>query len=204
MVMKRVSFVSAAAVSISVAVGCDGSEATYLAVTNGYPVPAANDAGEDAAPPGTFASTTIVKAWYQSTLLLDNVAPGHDSQVHLVAPGTDYVYALVAPGWSPDLDAGAPSLLIPVITSSKINIAKGDTRAVLLSDSTVRGLCQGSPRLTQDEYEVITGRIFPGDPTPAYDPAACGKTPALGADGGTDAAGAQSDAGPPPVDAAGG
>jgi hypothetical protein len=140
---------------------CDGSDATYAAVTN------------QLGPGGP----TVYKVWYRTTLFTEPVSPGNDSPVHVVAPGGGVAYALLAPGWDPD--AGPPRSVLGGVTGT-IGADKGKVVRIEIAPDKLRTACSAGGQLARDEYDVLRERIFPGEPVAPFDQA-CG-----GADAGAD------------------
>ena len=133
--------------------GCEGETATSALVQNSFQV--GPDSGN--APSGV----TVYRAWYFTTAFVDPVAPGASSDTQRTVPATDYVYAVLAPGWDPS-SATPPTTLIPVRSKGKLSVGRGDTLMIDVSDATFDGNCAGGARLSQDDADFITQRIFPG------------------------------------------
>ncbi len=149
-------------------VGCETEDPTTIVVDNDHP---AIDGGGD-------AEITVFEAWWGTSLLPDPVAPGAEGAVQRAVLGTDFAYALLAPGWTPASGA-PPSRLIPVKSSSRLTVARGDRLHVHVSDATFAGNCAAGAPLSQEDADFITQRIFPGAFAGfVYDASTCVATPA--------------------------
>jgi hypothetical protein len=188
--MRTAASLLASLLALTVGAACDGSDPTYMAVSNRL-----GDGG-----------ATIYKAWYRTTLFTEPTAPGADTPVHLVAPGAAPAYVVLAPAWDPRGDASAPGELVGIVSASPVLVKKGDTGRIAVASDVVRGVCFGAPPLSRDEYDVVRDLIFPDDTLPAYDDA-CGPggPPEAPADGGanqTRAGDSGANTNPSPGDAA--
>jgi hypothetical protein len=158
--------------------GCDTENATTVVVDNDYPsIPDGGDA---------MTEMTVFKVWWVTTLLPDAVRPGGEGQVQRTVPNTDYAYAVLAPGW----DASSrtpPSKVLAARSVGRLALARGDTLHVHVSDGTFLGNCAAGTRLSQDDADFITRRIFPAEfAGVTYDAQHCATSPAS-TDGGDDA-----------------
>jgi hypothetical protein len=172
------------------AIGCDTETPTSAVVDDAYP--AVPDGGDPT------KEITVFKAWWQTTLFLDPVAPGGESLAQRTVPETDYAYAILAPGWDPTSMA-PPTTLIPIRSNDKLSVSRGDTLHITVSDVTFTGNCAAGKSLSQADVDFITQNIFPGDfATVTYDAKTCVATPIPvdgGSDGGVVDGGAESAAG---------
>jgi hypothetical protein len=168
---------------------CQTETAASVLVRNDYPE--TSDAAE---------RVTVYKAWYSPTLFRDPIAPGASSDAERAVPTTDEAYALLAVGWDPE-SAGAPVVLMPAKSKTRLSIERGATLTIGVSDATFDGNCAAGRPLSQEDADFIITRVFPGDfATATYDAKSCKAQVAQ--DGGDRAdAGSTSD-GPPAVDAA--
>lgn len=162
--------------------GCETGGPTEATIANEFP------GGE----PAPF---TVVKVWYRSTLYLEPLAPGQESEPARVATGAEPVYALLArvpPGGN---DGGVPRL-VAARTREEIAVPVGERRRLALSPTTTLVGCGGPDGLSQADYEYLATRIFPGDAIEPFDPAGCsaarpaGDAAADGSPGSGDASGA--------------
>jgi len=168
--------------AVAALAGCATADPTTAVVDNGY---AAHDAD-----PST--DVTAYKAWWSVALFPEPVAAGQSSDPIRVVPGNDFAYALLAPGWDP-ATGSTPASLIPVQTTQRISVDRGETLHILLSDSTTIGNCASGRPLSTEEAAFIVDRIFPGDfAGVVYDPSTCVATP-IAEDAGTDARDAAGD-----------
>jgi hypothetical protein len=164
---------------------CDTETPTTAVVDDAYP---AVDGGDPA------QQIVVFKTWWQTTVFLDPVLPGAESQEQRTVPASDYAYALLAPGWDP-ASAIPPSVLIAVRSNDKLAVARGDTLHIRVSDAAFTGNCAAGKPLAQEDVDFITGSIFPGDfATVTYDAKTCVATPLpidasvdAGSEGGSDA-----------------
>ena len=145
---------------------CETPDPTKAVVENAYPVVPEGGAPAD-------ARVVVYKAWWAATLFGDPVAPGETSDEQRSVPETDFVYALLAPGWDP-ASVAPPTKLIAVKSKAKVSAPRGDTLRIVVSDGTFAGNCAAGQPLSQDDAEVITTRIFPGEfANLAYDARTC-------------------------------
>jgi hypothetical protein len=131
---------------------CNTSDPTSALLLNEYPPNATS----------STASTTVYKGWWSVALFPDPVLAGQTSDPERAVPGTDYGYALLAPGWDPS-SGTPPTGLIPVRSTEKLSVVRGNTLNFLVSDSRTLGNCAGGQALSQEEADFITQRIFPGE-----------------------------------------
>lgn len=172
--MKRtlpLFFLALGGFALASALGCETlGEPTEATVVNAFPA-------DDPAP------YTVVKVWLRTTLYLDPLAPGAESEALRVGTGREPAYALLARGYDPsDPDAGPP-VLIAARTRDAVALANGETARVVLSASSTLVGCGGPGGLSPEDHAFISERIFPGE---AIEP--CSATPSAegGADAGTD------------------
>jgi hypothetical protein len=165
--------------------GCETSDATEAVLVNQYPVAA----------DGTASTVAVYKAWWAVSLFADPVAAGQESDPVRVVPGTDYAYALLAPGWDPESGI-TPKQLLPIRSASKLSVRRGDTLRIEISDTTTVGNCAAAQPLSQEDADLITERIFPGEFSEVtYDAATCTiSAGASDAEAGASGAGARFDA----------
>lgn len=128
---------------------------------------------------------TIYKVWYRSTLFLDPLAPGEQSESLRIGPGAEPAYALLAPAY--DADAGTPRLM-PARTKDVIRSEAGETVRLVFSPATAFIGCGGAAGLSREDYDTIRERIFPGDIVAPFDPAGCTSQGRSGQEAGTDSA----------------
>lgn len=146
----RLAYLSFAISISATALGC-GDAATVAQVDNGYP---SFDGGA--------GEVTVYRAWWSQTAFLDPVAAGASSDLERTVPETDYVYAVLARDYDPASGA-APTKLVAVRSSVKLTAARGDTLHLVVTPSTVVGDCAAGTTLSQDEADLITTRLFPGE-----------------------------------------
>lgn len=162
----------------SAAFACETETATTAVVDNAY------------APDSGAATVVVYKVWWQTTLFAQSVAPGTSSETERVAPATDTAFAVLAPGWDPASGA-APGRLVAVQSRSALSVERGGLLHVRVSPDTFVGDCAaGADRLTQEQADFITQRIFPAEfAGVAYAASDCRVTRAVdgGADGAPDA-----------------
>ena len=176
------SFASLAMVGVAfgAVTACDTETPTTAVVDDAYP---AIDGGDPA------TQIVVYKTWWQTTVFLDPVLPGAESQAQRTVPASDYAYVLLAPGWDP-ASTTPPAVLVPVRSNDKLAVARGDTLHITVSDATFTGNCAAGKPLAQSDVDFITQSIFPGDfATVTYDAKTCMATPIPpdgGVDGGTD------------------
>lgn len=152
--MRTLLSISTLVVTALLAAGCETETASSAIVHDGYPAIA--DGGD----PST--EVTVYKVWWTTTLFLDPVVPGADSDSQRIVPATDYAYALLAPGWGPKSGA-PPTVLVPVRSADKLSVSRGDTLHIDVSDATFVGNCAAGKPLSQHDADFITQSIFPGD-----------------------------------------
>jgi hypothetical protein len=187
--MKKPSWIrvplAASAISL-VTAACHTETPTSAVIENAYPT--ADDASD------ASKQTTVLKAWWATTLFLDPVPPGAASGLQRTVPDSDFAYAVLAPGWDP-ASTMPPTRLIPVRSAAKLAVRRGDTLDIAVSDLTFVGDCRAGKALSQDEADFITQRIFPGEFSGLqYDAKSCTSMP-LERDAGT------ADAGDTPIEA---
>jgi hypothetical protein len=141
---------------------CDTADPSLAVLDNAYPV---------AAEPA--AQITVYKGWWSVTEFPEPVSAGASSEDERVIPASDYAYLLLAPGWDPQSTL-PPVQLIAVRSKSKLSVRRGDRLQIVVSDDTVDGHCGPGVALSQEDADVITQRIFPGDfAGVTYDAASC-------------------------------
>ncbi|MEO8902632.1 MAG: hypothetical protein ABI488_11545 [Polyangiaceae bacterium] len=159
----KYAFTLGALVCSSLLWACEPSDPAQAVFDNQYP----------AADAGTAATMTVYKGWWAVAQLPEPVSPGTESDPVRVVQGSDYAYALLAPDWDPESGAPPPSLL-PVRTTAKLSVHRGDTLDIVISDATVLGNCAAGKALSQKDADFITQRIFPGEFAGlSYDAATC-------------------------------
>jgi hypothetical protein len=133
---------------------CETPDPTSAVVDNAYP------ASPD--PPITGPQIVVYKVWWAATLFEEPVAPTGSSDVERSVPTSDIAYALLAPGWDP-ASGVPPTKLVPVRSKNKLAAPRGDTLHIVVSDDTFRGSCDARQPLSQEDADIITKRIFPGE-----------------------------------------
>lgn len=145
---------------VAMFLACETNEPTEASIVNGFP-------NDEPAP------YTVVKVWYRTTLFLEPIAPGEESEALRVGTGTEPVYAIVARGFEPnDADAG-PRKLIAARTRDAIVLSPGERKRVVLSPATTLVGCGGAGGLSKADYESIATGIFPGDALVPFDETGC-------------------------------
>ncbi len=138
------------------ALGCDTEPAT-ASVVNAFPADSAS---------------TIVKVWYRTTLFTEAIAPGEESEQKPVGTGNEPAYALIALDY--DAEAAAASRLVVARTRNSIDTQNDDQVRLVFSTDSAIGPCVDGSSMTQEEYESIAQRIFPGDTVEAFGAVECG------------------------------
>lgn len=170
----------AAAAAAAALVGCETEEPTKAVVVNAYPTPP--DAGNPT------LQTVVYRAWWGTTYFAEAVPAGASSSELRSVSATDVAYAVLARGWDPS-SAAAPSSLVVVRSKTPLSVARGGVLRIEVSNATFAGGCAGGEPLSQEEADVITQRIFPGEFTGViYDAATCTMAPAGDAGAGDAAA----------------
>jgi hypothetical protein len=172
-------------IALPATAGCSGDNPTMVVVDNDFP--AAAEGG------GAASGVTVFKVWWVTSLMPDPVLPGAEGQPERTIPASDYAYAVLAPGWDPASGA-PPTSVLAAKSTGVLTVAQGDTLHVHVSDVTFAGDCAAGQPLSQEDADLVTERIFPGEfAGVAYDAATCTRTPASEA-----GLGAQDDAGDGP------
>jgi len=157
---------------------CDTETPTTASVRNDYAAVA--DGGDVA------TQNVVYRVWFATTLFTDPVAPGQTSAELRTVPTADYVYALLAVGWDPASGA-APTKLVPLRSKGRLDVARGDLGLIAVSPATFDGDCASGGRLSQEDADFVTQRIFPGPFAGLrFDAATCTAAPVAG-DAGADA-----------------
>jgi hypothetical protein len=135
---------------------CETETPTSAVVDNGYdPIPDGGDASKE---------LTVYKAWWSTTLFTAAVAPRAESEPERTVPASDTAYAILAVGWDPSSSTPPdPTTLVPVQSSGKLSVARGEALHIRVSDDSFDGRCNAGRALSQDEADLITRRIFPGE-----------------------------------------
>jgi hypothetical protein len=116
---------------------------------------------------------TVFKVWWSTSLLPDPVAPGKEGQTERTVANRNFAYAILAPGWDPS-SSSPPARFLPLKSGGPLNVGRGDTLHVHVSDSTFVGDCAANKTLSQDDADFITQRIFPAEFTgKTYDAKSC-------------------------------
>ena len=157
--------------------GCETDGPTEASIANEFP-------SDEPAP------FTVVKVWYKTTLFLEPLPPGQESEPARVATGPEPVYALLARVPSNAVDAGAPRLVV-ARTRDEVTVPVGEQKRIVLSPTTTLVGCGGPGGLSRANYDDIAKRIFPGDAVEPFDPAGCTVAP-LSRDAGGDSSGTAS------------
>jgi hypothetical protein len=113
-------------------------------------------------PPRHRPGNDEYKVWWVTSLLSGPVAPGTEGQPERTVPNSDFACAVLAPGWDPS-SGKAPTTFIPAMSATKLSAARGDTVHIHVSDGTFVGNCLAGKPLSQDDADLITQRIFPGE-----------------------------------------
>jgi hypothetical protein len=123
------------------------------------------------------APVTIEKVWFRTTLFARPIAMGETSESLRVGTGTEHAYAVVRVG-EDEPDGGARARRFVARTKDLISSEAETKLTIELSTATAQSLCFGEPRLTRDEWDFITSRIFPHDRVVEFDdPNACALKP---------------------------
>jgi len=184
--VKASLFAAACLLLLPLASGCNTSDPTSAVLVNQYPV---------SSKAGSSDSVVVYKGWWAVAQFADPVAPGSESDPVRVVQGTDYAYALLAPGWDPASGA-PPSTLIPVRSSQRLSVARGDTLSFVVSDTTTDGDCAAGKPLSQEDANFITQRTFPNEfENAVYDAATCTRSALPGDAGGTAGSGGEAGTG---------
>ena len=154
--LTRLLLAAAAAASVLALSACETEDPTYAIVDNDYPAIA------DGGAPST--QLTVYKVWWSSSLFGAPIAAGAESEQERVVTANEFAYALLAPGWDP-ASTTQPSVLVPVRTATSVLATRGETLHIHISDLTVIGRCDATPSqpLAQEDADLITQRLFPGD-----------------------------------------
>ncbi len=116
--------------------------------------------------------TVVSKVWWSTTLFPDPVAPGETSAEQRLVPTSDEAYSLLSRGGK----------LIAVKSLAPWQVKRSEVLSIELSPSTITGDCAMGSRLTTEDAQLITRRIFPGEFFgKTYDPATCTVTDAADA-----------------------
>ena len=161
----------AALVALAMLAACDTEDASKAVVDNGYP------------------QTVVYRAWWVATYFPEPVSGGQASTEQRSVPATDFAYAVLAPDWDPARST-PPARFVVVRSKAPLSVARGDTLHITIDDQTFTGNCAANQPLSQDEAELITQRIFPGElGNVRYDAKTCTSTPLVSAasDAGADA-----------------
>jgi len=120
----------------------------------------------------------VYSAFWQAVSFTQPIAPGQSSAPENTVPATDNTaYVLLAPGWDPT-SAEPPTSFVVMESKDGFAVSFDDTLRIAVSDATFTGNCAGGSRLSQDEADFITERVF--QKTLAgfrYDAATCSTTP---------------------------
>jgi hypothetical protein len=185
--LRRAAPLLASLAAVASAPACDAS-ATYAVIDNGYAA-TADDAGMG-------PQNVVYRGWWSVTYFATPVSAGSESDPNRVVPATDYAYAVLAPGWDP-ASGSPPKTLLPMRTTARVSVARGDTLHIVVSSDTAAGDCSAGHPLTQDVADLITQSVFPAEfAGVTYDAATCTATPIT--DGAADGEAAAMDAGGAP------
>jgi len=168
--MKKMNHLRVLAVSSLVVAfaACDTEDASKAVVENGY------------------RQTVVYRAWWVATYFPEPVAGGATSTEQRSVPASDFAYAVLAQNWDP-ASATPPAAFVVVRSKAPLSVARGDTLHITIDDQTFTGSCAADQPLSQEEADLITQRIFPGEfANVTYDAKTCTTTPAASAasDGG--------------------
>jgi hypothetical protein len=165
--MKTYPILLASTLACALPTACQTFDPTEAVLDNQYP---SSDAGPD-------DSITVYKGWWSVAEFAEPVPAGTESDPVRVVNNTDFAYALLAPGWDPE-SGTSPAKLVPVRTTNKLSVARGDTLHIVISDTTTRGSCAAAEPLAQDDADFITQRIFVAEFSGVtYDAATCTTSP---------------------------
>lgn len=151
------------------ATACDTQEPTHAVVENAYP---------DVTDGGDLTPRIVVyKVSWVATLFDEPVVPGSTSAELRSVPAFGVAVALLAPGWDPESGV-VPTTLIAVKSKEVLEVKRGETLHITISDATFGGNCAAKQAFTQEEADFITERIFPGEfANRYYDAKTCTLTP---------------------------
>ena len=150
---------------------CETEVPTNAVVVNAYPeVPAGGDLSQ---------RMVIYKVWWVETLFPDPIAPGVTSTEYRSVAEHGVAVVLLAPGWDPA--SGTPPASLVVLKSKNIlEVHRGGTLQITVSDETFGGSCAAKQQLPQADVDFVTERIFPAEFVNAvYDARTCTLTPAV-------------------------
>lgn len=105
---------------------------------------------------------TIEKVWYRTTLFTQPLESGQSSEPLRVGTGEEHAYAVVRVG----------THTYAARTAEPVRAEPGDSVRIVLSPTTVRSVCFGQPRITEEDQRFIASRVFPSDDL-SSDPAGC-------------------------------
>lgn len=152
-------------VGASVASGCETTSPAEAVVHNGFE-------------PGVNAPL-LAKIWYRSTTWTGPIEPDAESGALRVGTGTERAYAIVT--------VRARSFV--AVSRDVITTSVGETKTLTFSADESMATCFTTNRLSAEDYDFVTTRIFPGDDVEPFD-ASCEGT---SGDAGTDAGDASDD-----------
>lgn len=162
---RRVVILAGALVAF--AAGCETTSPAEAAVRNGFE-------------PGASAPV-IAKVWYRSTLWTGPVDPGAESGALRVGTGSERAYAI--------LTIGSRSFV--AVSRDVITTSVGETKMLTFSAGESLAPCFTTNRLSAEDYELVTTRIFPDEVVEPFDascdaPATDGDASAAPADASND------------------
>ena len=128
------------------ALGCD-SPVTNVVLDNEYP---------------TASAFIIYEAAWQAVSFQDPIPPGTSSTQSTVPASTNEGYVVLAPGW--DLTSATPPTSFIVMQSqSGFSVHLNETLHIPVDDTAFVGNCGAGSFLTQEQADLITQLVFPGD-----------------------------------------
>lgn len=101
----------------------------------------------------------LAKVWYRSTLWTGPIEPGTESGALRVGTGAERAYAIVTVG----------SRSFAAVSREVITTSVGETKTLTFSAGESMATCFTTNRLSSEDYELVTTRIFPGDAVEPFD-----------------------------------
>lgn len=123
--------------------------------------------------PATKRPIVVFDAFWQAVSFSTPLPPGAASDPQsTVAASPNTAYAVIAPGWDPA--SGPPPRLVALRSPGDFAVRLGDTLEVPIDDAHFAGDCDAGSRLSQDEADFVTQRVFANDFAGlVYDAATC-------------------------------
>ena len=123
---------------------------------------------------------SVQKTWFLTTLFADAVPAGERSTSERTSIGEDYAYALVG-----EAEAPADEWLV-MKSYDRFESERGEELTIRVSNDTFAGDCAAQAAISQEDADLVTQRIFPGEFAGfTYDAASCSFTAAI-SDAGAD------------------